>query len=159
MLPPFRVRNSNSGRSRLAKTDFDAVVRICAPDYDLTVQACPEAKLKYFDEEDGEIVTVHSKPYFKLIYCHLTLFSRLALRLSLFSASKAPYDSPPSITHCFLEVPARPATWTSPKHSILLLFINIMSSTSKIVHHRSNCGEKFSIGAKDSTLPSDPVLS
>lgn len=70
MLPPFRVRtlrpSASPGLGRSKKKEFNALVRITAPEYDKTLRVCPEATLKYLDEEDGEIVTVWSsasKPY------------------------------------------------------------------------------------------------
>lgn len=62
MLPPFRVRTirpyASPGQRRSKKKELDALVRITAPEYDKTLRVCPEAALKYLDEEDGETVTV-----------------------------------------------------------------------------------------------------
>lgn len=63
MLPPFRVRclqrSACSGRGIQKKNVFDALVRISAPEYDNTIRVCPEASLKYLDDDDGETITVH----------------------------------------------------------------------------------------------------
>ena len=67
MLGPFRVRNlrrstSPPNRASYAATarrgSLDAVVSIKGPEYDYTVLMHPESKLKYLDEDDGEMVTV-----------------------------------------------------------------------------------------------------
>lgn len=62
MLPPFRVRclqrPASPGPSIQTKNTFDALVRISAPEYDNTVRVCPEASLKYLDNDDGETITV-----------------------------------------------------------------------------------------------------
>lgn len=67
MLPPFRVRNlrrsisSPSGPSPSNLSiilDDHPLVRITAPQYDSTISEYPDAKLRYLDDDDGEIVTV-----------------------------------------------------------------------------------------------------
>ena len=65
MLSTFRIRDlrrpSTPPRPSLsgaARPDYDALVRITAPEYDTTISINPDAKLKYVDEDDGEVVTV-----------------------------------------------------------------------------------------------------
>lgn len=64
MLPPFRVRGlqrpASPGRAIQTKKAFDALVRISAREYDSTIRVCPEASLKYLDDDDGETITVGS---------------------------------------------------------------------------------------------------
>ena len=66
MLPPFKIRNlrrSTSGaplKANLGVTDYDPVVKLSAPAYDTTVARYPEAMLKYFDEDDCDIITACS---------------------------------------------------------------------------------------------------
>lgn len=75
MLPPFRVRTLRPSASlRLGRSknkEFNALVRITAPEYDKTLRICPEASLKYLDEEDGEIVTVWSRT--STLYCSVLM--------------------------------------------------------------------------------------
>lgn len=65
MLPPFRVRGlqrpASPGRAIQTKKAFDALVRISAREYDSTIRVCPEASLKYLDDDDGETITVYSR--------------------------------------------------------------------------------------------------
>lgn len=65
MLGPFRVRNtlspSHANRHRSALPGSSAselVVSLTGNDYDRVIQDCPESKLKYIDDDDGETVTV-----------------------------------------------------------------------------------------------------
>ena len=67
MLLTFRVRSLHRSvrpvSSRLSvagspNSYLDGVVRISALEYDRIISAHPDAKLKYIDEDDGEIVTV-----------------------------------------------------------------------------------------------------
>ena len=68
MLPSFRIRNLRRPGSppnrqlsvavpKLSKSR-DAVIRMSGAEYDSTIRDRPEATLKYFDDDDGEIVTV-----------------------------------------------------------------------------------------------------
>ncbi|MCJ1405587.1 hypothetical protein MMC11_008815 [Xylographa trunciseda] len=67
MLGPFRIRNlrrSTSPPNRASyaaatrRGSLDTLVSIKGPEYDYTVLMNPESKLKYLDEDDGEMVTV-----------------------------------------------------------------------------------------------------
>ncbi|MCJ1381510.1 hypothetical protein MMC17_004621 [Xylographa soralifera] len=67
MLGPFRIRNlrrSTSPPNRASyaaanrRGSLDTLVSIKGPEYDYTVLMHPESKLKYLDEDDGEMVTV-----------------------------------------------------------------------------------------------------
>ncbi|MCJ1391660.1 hypothetical protein MMC18_004525 [Xylographa bjoerkii] len=67
MLGPFRIRNlrrSTSPPNRASyaaatrRGSLDTLVSIVGPEYDYTVLTHPESKLKYLDEDDGEMVTV-----------------------------------------------------------------------------------------------------
>ena len=58
MLPPFHIRNLQP--SSLPKASRDTLVRITAPCYDETISSHPAATLKYFDEDDGDVITVGS---------------------------------------------------------------------------------------------------
>ncbi|KAI9680880.1 MAG: hypothetical protein M1817_004320 [Caeruleum heppii] len=65
MLPPFKIRHlrvaqipSASGTGPSINWTQDAVVEIAAPEYDALVSRHPEASLSYFDEDDGELITV-----------------------------------------------------------------------------------------------------
>ena len=58
MLPPFHIRNLRS--SSLPKAFQDTLVRINAPCYDETISSYPAATLKYYDEDDGDLITVSS---------------------------------------------------------------------------------------------------
>lgn len=58
MLPPFHIRNLRP--SSLPTATQDTLVRINAPCYDETISSHPAATLKYYDEEDGDIITVGS---------------------------------------------------------------------------------------------------
>lgn len=69
MLGPFRIRNlgrptSPANRASYAsasrRSSPDAVVAITGPEYDTNVLMNPESKLRYLDDDDGEIVTVSS---------------------------------------------------------------------------------------------------
>lgn len=75
MLPPFRVRtlrpSASPGLGRSERKEFNALVRITAPEYDKTLRNCPEATLKYLDEEDGEIVTVWFRA--SKLYCSVLI--------------------------------------------------------------------------------------
>lgn len=66
MLPPFRVRGLGrstptvtlaSNNSTLVPND-DTLLRMTAPQYDSIISDHPDAKLRYVDDDDGEIVTV-----------------------------------------------------------------------------------------------------
>lgn len=81
MLPPFRIRKLGpsaptasrvSHGSRLVPNE-DPLLRITAPQYDSTISDHPDAKLRYVDDDDGEIVTVGTS---------LELFQRLQEPLS-----------------------------------------------------------------------------
>ncbi|MCJ1432501.1 hypothetical protein MMC27_001858 [Xylographa pallens] len=67
MLGPFRIRNlrrSTSPPNRASyaaasrRGSLDTLVSIKGPEYDYNVLMHPESKLKYLDEDDGEMVTV-----------------------------------------------------------------------------------------------------
>lgn len=58
MLPPFHIRNLRP--SSLLTASQDTLVRINAPCYDETISSHPAATLKYYDEEDGDLITVGS---------------------------------------------------------------------------------------------------
>ena len=69
MLPPFKIRNlrhSASGASlpradcTVGVIDHESVVKISAPAYDNTVARYPGAMLRYFDEDDCDIITACS---------------------------------------------------------------------------------------------------
>lgn len=72
MLPPFRIRNLRRSIStadtdthsrvstELGAPDHHGIVQVSAPEYDATISTHPEAKLKYMDEDDGEVITVSS---------------------------------------------------------------------------------------------------
>ena len=53
MLPPFHIRNL-----RPFSASQDTLVRINAPCYDDTISSHPAATLKYYDEDDGDLITV-----------------------------------------------------------------------------------------------------
>ena len=56
MLPPFHIRNLWSP----LKESQETLVRINAPYYDDTISHNPAAALKYYDEDDGDLITVAS---------------------------------------------------------------------------------------------------
>ena len=58
MLPPFHI--GNLWPSSLPKSSQDTLVRIDAPSYDETILSHPAATLKYFDPDDGDLITVDS---------------------------------------------------------------------------------------------------
>ncbi|KAL8831358.1 MAG: hypothetical protein Q9191_000914 [Dirinaria sp. TL-2023a] len=66
MLPPFRIRKlgpsaptaSRASHGSRLVPDEDPLLRITAPQYDSTISDYPDAKLRYVDDDDGEIVTV-----------------------------------------------------------------------------------------------------
>lgn len=58
MLPPFHIRNLRP--SSLLTASQDTLVRINAPCYDETISRHPAATLKYYDEDDGDLITVGS---------------------------------------------------------------------------------------------------
>ena len=66
MLPPFRVRKLGRSTSTAARASHsstlvpndDPLLCITAPQYDSTISDHPDAKLRYVDDDDGEIVTV-----------------------------------------------------------------------------------------------------
>ena len=58
MLPPFHIRNL--WPSNLPKASQDTLVRINAPCYDETILSHPAATLKYYDPDDGDLITVGS---------------------------------------------------------------------------------------------------
>ena len=69
MLPPFKIRNLRRSASgapiprancTIGVIGHDSVVKISAPAYDTTVARYPEAMLKYFDEDDCDIITACS---------------------------------------------------------------------------------------------------
>ena len=70
MLPSFRVRNlrrppgspTRSLPGSFPRINYDAIVRITAPEYDSTISDHPEATLNYVDEDDGELITVSRQP-------------------------------------------------------------------------------------------------
>lgn len=92
MLPSFRVRTlqptASPGLGRSRSNEFNAHVQITAPEYDKTLRVCPEASLKYLDEEDGEIVTVCTSATVSYRSVLKDILKRLVLRSSLFSALK-----------------------------------------------------------------------
>jgi hypothetical protein len=74
MLGPFRIRNLrrpspafcgplNSPSSLAAK---DAVVSVSGDEYDRNIEAHPESKLKYVDQDDKEVITVSIWPTFHM---------------------------------------------------------------------------------------------
>lgn len=56
MLNPFRIRNLYFNTSDWG--DQSGVVQISSQQYDQEVQATPDARFSYLDEDDGETVTV-----------------------------------------------------------------------------------------------------
>ena len=64
MLPPFHIRNlqpsSVSKESQEPQEYQDTLVRINAPCYDETISSHPAATLKYYDGDDGDLITVGS---------------------------------------------------------------------------------------------------
>ena len=69
MLGPFRVRNLRPKPSHLTtplpagpagsrRPSLDGIISIRAQEYDDTVSSHPEAELRYFDDDDGELITV-----------------------------------------------------------------------------------------------------
>ena len=66
MLGPFRIRNLRRPSSPTLPSpytnnkirSYDAVVGLTGQEYDNNVQRYPESKLKYVDQDDGEIITV-----------------------------------------------------------------------------------------------------
>ena len=72
MLGPFRIRHLSRPPSPPGQRSFprttpiisarDVVVSLTGSEYDRTVSEHPESKLKYVDEDDGEVVTVSIVP-------------------------------------------------------------------------------------------------
>ena len=61
MLPPFHIRNLQpSSVPKESQESQDTLVRIKAPCYDETISTHPAATLKYYDEDDGDLITVGS---------------------------------------------------------------------------------------------------
>ena len=56
MLPPFHIRNLWSP----PKESQETLVQINAPYYDDTISHTPAAALRYYDEDDGDLITVAS---------------------------------------------------------------------------------------------------
>ena len=61
MLPPFRIRNLHlASLPKGCRESQDNLIRINAPHYDDIIYTHPAATLKYYDEDDGDIITVGS---------------------------------------------------------------------------------------------------
>ena len=60
MLPPFHIRNL--WPSSLPNPSQDTLVQINVPCYDETILSHPLATLKYYDPDDGDLITVGSSP-------------------------------------------------------------------------------------------------
>ena len=65
MLPSFRVRNLRRPASPSDRYSFahklgahDVIVSLTGKEYQINSLAHPESRLKYVDEDDGELVTV-----------------------------------------------------------------------------------------------------
>ncbi|MCJ1477090.1 hypothetical protein MMC13_005761 [Lambiella insularis] len=67
MLGPFRIRNLGRPTSPANRASYapasrrgapDAIVAVTETEYDTNVMKNPESKLRYLDEDDGEVVTV-----------------------------------------------------------------------------------------------------
>ena len=56
MLPPFHIRNL--WPSSLPRACQDTLVQINASSYDATILSHPAATLKYYDQDDGDLITV-----------------------------------------------------------------------------------------------------
>lgn len=156
MLPPFRVRtlrpSADPGLGRSKSKEFNALVRITAPEYDKTVRVCPEASLKYLDEEDGETVTVWTRA--SIPYCLVlieVLLQRLVLHSSLFSALKLLRNKILIPSDSFPECPPRLAGGTSLRLLRLKLSTN-PSFTSSLDLLLYNYGEKLRSEVKGYTL-------
>ena len=73
MLGPFCIRNLRRPRTPPNRASYasaagrqtssEAVVSITGTEYDYNVLMHPESKLKYLDEDDGEVVTVSTRTY------------------------------------------------------------------------------------------------
>ena len=57
MLSPFQIRNLRPTQSKATE---DSLVRISAPGYDETISMNPAAKLRYQDDDEGDLITVGS---------------------------------------------------------------------------------------------------
>ena len=128
------------GRSKCK--EFNAHVRIIAPQYDKTPRVCPEASLKYLDEEDGEIVTVWTRA--SRCYCSvlIEILKRLVLHSSLFSALKLLRNKILITSDSFPECPPCLADGTSLRLLWLLLSTNA-SFTLSLDLLLYNYGEKL----------------
>ncbi|KAK2878143.1 hypothetical protein FQN49_001118 [Arthroderma sp. PD_2] len=110
MLPPFRIKGIVGHplhRKRPSKNDAelgsdgsaiegaefevqgDGVVQVSASEYDQTITELPAAKLRYQDEDDGEIVVVGSSLELSQLIGEL-LSSNYCLPLSTLNAEKSP---------------------------------------------------------------------
>ena len=91
MLPPFQLRNikpSSSTSPRASQSLLESssshehLVEITAPEYDSTVSDHPEATLKYVDDDDGEVVTVGSRPQLFTYHTNIPIQVGTSLELS-----------------------------------------------------------------------------
>ena len=74
MLGPFRIRNLRrpllpSHPSSAKIRSYDAVVSLTGQEYDRNVYRHPESKLKYLDQDDGEVITVCRLPVLRSFLC------------------------------------------------------------------------------------------
>ena len=97
MLPSFQLRNirpSSSTSPRASQSDLESssshehLIEITAPEYDSTVSDHPEATLKYVDEDDGEVVTVGSRP--RMFACHTNIRIQVGTSLELSERLREP---------------------------------------------------------------------
>lgn len=155
MLQPFRVRtlrpSADPGLGRSKSKEFNALVRITAPEYDKTVRVCPEASLKYLDEEDGEIVTVWTRASIPYCLVLIEVLQRLVLHSSLFSALKLLRNKILIPSDSFPECPPRLAGGTSLRLLWLKLSTNA-SFTSILDLLLYNYGEKLRSEVKGYSL-------
>lgn len=59
MLPAFQIRNLRR-RSSLQRPSHDALICVDTTTYDRTISSLPQARLKYRDDDDGDVITVGS---------------------------------------------------------------------------------------------------
>ena len=97
MLPSFQLRNIKSSSStspRASQSDLESssnhehLIEITAPEYDSTVSDHPEATLKYVDDDDGEVVTVGSRP--RMFACHTNIHIQVGTSLELSERLREP---------------------------------------------------------------------